>query len=345
MKDVDRVFSSPSRDLTGFEGPPVTVGTLGSAIRAASGVLELKNLHHELQNARTKERYVVRVDELNLPRGEFVAILGTSGCGKTTLLTILGLARRPFRHDNGMPAAEHFCIREFNKRGSVDHNIMSLYESVAGLRKIEDLRRRLLGFCLQSGELLENLTVQENVEMPMRLNRWATEKTRDRTRELLEILSHAHPGEASHENGREDEKGKLWKRCRHLPSSLSGGEYQRVALARALAHRPEILFLDEPTGSLDPNTARSALATLARMQQEEDVTVVMITHNEELAKEFAGYIVRMHSPKEGHGTIERFEKNEGKGAWINTDSSWRPIPATHAGSDQDKGAAEVPLMT
>lgn len=304
-------------------------------------VLELRNLHHELINAATGYKYTVRVDELYLPWGEFVAILGPSGCGKTTLLTILGLARRPFRTGD-QPAAERFLIRKSCEAEPLD--VLSLYSRRGGSGTIQALRRELLGFCLQSGELLSNLTLRENVEMPMRLNRWPGQQIAQRTRDVLDRLSDIHPGDAEHEPDAKDDRPKtLWDLRDILPSRISGGEYQRVALARAIAHRPRVLFLDEPTGSLDPVTARSALSLLSRMQKYEDVTVVMITHDPGLAKEFAGYMVCMcakslnGSKSTPTGTIEKFLRRTDDGRWIETDARWRPLTTPRPESSPDRG--------
>jgi len=333
-------------------------------------VLHVKNLHHELVNKKylsmwggkqaqevpASDMYTVNVDELQLPRGEFVAILGSSGCGKTTLLTILGLARQPWRLTAGKPV-EVFDIFE-EKPGAdtlIANNLVEIFEN-SDSKTIEDLRRRLLGFCLQSGELLSTLTVQQNVEMPMRLNQWSEEKIEARVKEVLSGLSGSQKTEAidnaidqaisrqldgrkkaakknaakkktaAKKKAQSEEGPELWVRRKSLPGELSGGQAQRVALARAIGHKPEILFLDEPTGSLDPNKARSALDTLARLQSDEQVTVVMITHNPDLAHDFAGFMIHMYSPEEGRGGIERLQRKDPEtGEWFDTTPDWLPV--------------------
>jgi ABC-type lipoprotein export system ATPase subunit len=308
-------------------------------------VLWLEKLHHELFNAESGDRYTVKVEKLVLPRGAFVCILGNSGCGKTTLLTILGLARRPER--DGLPAVERFEIWDDPALGSeaARHDLVDLWQGRRG--RIEELRRRLLGFALQNGELLTTLTVRENVEMPPRLNGRSRSAARARARELLEVLSIAAPradkaagpgpggppdAEAkdnANPNGNGDGEGddgpdgrpwfrrlfgrrssredrELWGLRNALPARLSGGQYQRVALARAIAHRPRIVFVDEPTGNLDPHTARKALDLLRSLRDHkgDQSTVVMITHDRDLAEEYAEYLVHMGPSRGPDGEIE-----------------------------------------
>jgi len=307
-------------------------------------VLHVKNLHHELVNKKylsmwggkkaevpASDMYTVEVEELQLPRGEFVAILGSSGCGKTTLLTILGLARQPWRLTKGKPVDVFDIYEQLPGADKLAvNNLVDIFEK-SDSRTIEDLRRRLLGFCLQSGELLSTLTVQQNVEMPMRLNQWDEAKVQARVKEVLSGLSgdvkpDKNPPAGSKKKTPSDDGPELWVRRKSLPGELSGGQAQRVALARAIGHKPEILFLDEPTGSLDPNKARSALQTLAKLQKEEQVTVVMITHNPDLAHDFAGYMIHMYSPEEGRGGIERLQrKDPATGKWFDTTPDWLPV--------------------
>ncbi len=264
----------------------------------------LEGLHHELINKNTQcdDKYTVEVDKLSIPQGEFVSILGGSGCGKTTLLTILGLARMPRRTD-GRQAIRKFCLYEYNEQSEVPvtHNLIKLWKSKR--KKIEELRRRTIGFCLQDGELLSNLTALENIEMPLRLNNCSSETARERAKEVFSVLS---------DNKFDPDK---------LPIHLSGGQKQRIALARSIVHSPKITFVDEPTGSLDQKTAETALDLLVRMQKEKEVTVVMITHDENLARKYSDYIVRLHSPKKRFGTIEKFERKS-ENRWLETDADW-----------------------
>jgi putative ABC transport system ATP-binding protein len=308
--------------------------------------MELERLHHVLFNPRSNDRYTVVIERLVFPRESFICILGESGCGKTTLLTLIGLARRPEGPDPRHKAVEKFVIREPGANGQEAHDLVELWASGRGRRKIEDLRRRLLGFALQSGELLPTLTVEENVAMPLRLNRWTSGQERRRVRELLDRLS-PEPLPADGEpagtatphldSGNGEPAGiesLLWARRRSLPADISGGQYQRVALARALAHKPQLLFVDEPTGNLDSVTARQALGLLDALRVECQTTVVMITHDELLARDYAQYIVRMGVIGKKRGGIIGYERKIGP-HWIEVDGldTLNPIggpPATDA---------------
>lgn len=302
-------------------------------------LLQLRGLTHQLgQGGRGDDdvrSYTVEIDDLSLPAGAFVSVLGPSGCGKTTLLTILGLARQPMGPGGPAGAARTFALCEpHRKKGQVEHDLMRLWNRrVFGRRRIESLRRRLLGFCPQSGELLSNLTVYENVAMPLRLNNWRRRAARQRVEWLLRELSRSH-ADTARGGPAED---KLWQRRHCLPNKLSGGEYQRVALARALAHRPRLLLLDEPTGNLDPNTAGRALSALRDMRQDGQVTVVMVTHDETLASRFSDFIVRMDSPRAGVGRIAWRKRKDAQGRWLNTGADWRVLPRI-AAADDDTGA-------
>ena len=146
---------------------------------------------------------------------------------------------------------------------------------------------------LQSGELLTALTVRENIAFPLAVNNYPKDKVRERVDDLL--------------NGFELLKGSA---TNNLPDSrvnkISGGEYQRVALARAIAHRPAIVFVDEPTASLQRKTAQKALVQLCKLRSESGgrTAIVMITHDDTLAKEFADRIVRMRATSATSGEVE-----------------------------------------
>jgi putative ABC transport system ATP-binding protein len=175
--------------------------------------------------------------------GEFVAIMGPSGSGKSTLLTILGGVEEP-------------------TSGQV------LLEGV-DLAKLSDdertkLRRRRIGFIFQSFNLLPNLSAEENVALPMQLDGVSNREALKRAHETLELV-------------------ELLNRKSHLPSALSGGEQQRVAIARALAIRPALLLADEPTGNLDSRQATRITSLLEHLVQDQNQTIVMVTHDASVA--------------------------------------------------------------
>jgi putative ABC transport system ATP-binding protein len=180
------------------------------------------------------------LNEINLEigAGEYVAVTGPSGCGKTTLLSILGMLDSP---DGG----------EYWFEG----------QNVAGFDEdqLNELRRGRVGFIFQSFNLIEELSVEENVGMAFEYSNIAVKERRERVAQVLEKLGVAH-------------------RARHRPSQLSGGQQQRVAVARALVTRPALLLADEPTGNLDSAHGEEVMGLLDQINAE-GTTIVMVTHS------------------------------------------------------------------
>ena len=194
---------------------------------------------------RTAAGYVPVLQGLDLvvEDGEMLAIMGVSGVGKSTLLHVLGTLDRP-------------------EAGSITiagEDMLSLPEA-----RLREARNRTLGFVFQFHHLLPEFTALENVMMPLQIARTSQAAARTRAAALLEELGLA---------GRAD----------HRPGALSGGEQQRVAVARALSQAPRAVLADEPTGNLDRETGRRLHETLRRVSREKGVTVVVVTHDEELA--------------------------------------------------------------
>jgi lipoprotein-releasing system ATP-binding protein len=182
--------------------------------------------------------------DLDVSVGEMVAVVGASGVGKSTLLHVLGTLDRP---DGG---SLHIA----------GEDVLALSEP----RRCE-FRNRTLGFVFQFHHLLPEFSAAENVAMPLLIGRHTVAAARRRALELL------------------DEVG-LHERAEHRPGALSGGEQQRVAVARALAASPRVLLADEPTGDLDRATGRTLAQTLRSLVRARGLTVVIVTHNEELAR-------------------------------------------------------------
>jgi putative ABC transport system ATP-binding protein len=180
---------------------------------------------------------------LEIRSGEFVAIVGASGSGKSTLMNILGCLDRP-------SAGEYRLSGVAVGSRSVDERAL--------------VRNRLLGFIFQGFNLLARTTALENVELPLV---YRGVPRRERRRLALEAL---------------DQVGLL-NRARHRPSELSGGQQQRVAIARALVTRPPVLLADEPTGNLDSKTTAEVMDLLERLVEEENITLVLVTHEDEIA--------------------------------------------------------------
>jgi putative ABC transport system ATP-binding protein len=267
-------------------------------------VLKLAGLRQRLTDKARHDHFTVYVDGLiELRSRDMIGLLGPSGCGKTTLLTILGLLRAPSStrdlelFDLHIPSLSD-C--ESDSRWSrID--IKALWEKNK-VEQIEKLRRNHFGFALQSGELLASLTVNENIAVPLRLNAWSGKKVDARVKELLRqfhLDRSKHGLAVSGNHGSESNIGSNGI-CfgNNRVNRLSGGEYQRVVLARAIAHKPAVVFVDEPTSALNRELAHQALTVVCDLQQNQDRPGItfMITHDEHLATEFCNVIVRM-APK------------------------------------------------
>jgi len=194
---------------------------------------------------------------LQIRAGEFVALLGSSGSGKSTLLNLMAGLDRP-------------------TGGAIFANGRNLSE-LSSL-ELARYRSRTVGMVFQSFNLLPRMTLEENVELPLRL---AEVHRAERGARVQEALERVH----------------LEKRLTHRPSELSGGEQQRAALARALVNRPTLLFADEPTGNLDSATGESIMLLLKEIQQKLGMTIVMVTHERPLAERFADRIAALADGK------------------------------------------------
>ncbi|MDH7599526.1 MAG: ABC transporter ATP-binding protein [Sedimentisphaerales bacterium] len=215
----------------------------GSAILSAQGLVKSYWLG-------TTQVPVLRGVNLDLARGEFLAILGASGSGKSTLLHILGGLDRP---DKGRVLFNGNDISSFTAR------------------QLNDYRNRRVGFVFQFYHLLDELDVLENVYLPAMIGKglvgWLTHK-RTAVQRALELI---------------DQVG-LGHRIHHRPWQLSGGERQRVAIARALMNKPDLLLADEPTGNLDWATGQGILALFGALHRSGQ-TIVMVTHDQRVASQ------------------------------------------------------------
>lgn len=207
----------------------------------------------------TKENQVasLRGIDLEIKAGEFVALIGPSGSGKSTLLNIMGLLDAP---DQGG------CIQ------IAQQDITKLKG-----KSIAELRSKTLGFVFQTFNLLPRLSAIDNVILPMRYAKVPRQERFKRARLLLDKMG-------------------LAKRIYHKPPELSGGERQRVAIARALANNPKIIFADEPTGNLDSKAGAEVMDILKELNKKEGVTLVLVTHDLELAK-LADRIIKIKDGK------------------------------------------------
>lgn len=201
---------------------------------------------------------VLRGAGLEAQRGEFISVVGQSGSGKSTLLQVMGLLDSP---DNGEVLLDGKRIDNLSQAAR------------------DQLRNRVFGFIFQFYHLLPELTLLENVMIPLMIRHSLFDyfrkrkEVRGKAMDLLQQVGLEH-------------------RIKHRPSELSGGEMQRGAIARALIGEPEILLADEPTGNLDSDTGAEIMETLHRLNDEKDLTIIMVTHDEAVAKT-ADRIVRL----------------------------------------------------
>ena len=199
------------------------------------------------------------VDDVSLtvPKGEFLALLGSSGSGKSTLLNLIAGLDRP---TSGAIVVGGRNLAELSSL------VLARY------------RRETVGMVFQSFNLLPRMTLEENVELPLRL---AEVERTERAARVRQALEHV----------------RLTKRGGHRPSELSGGEQQRTAIARALVNQPRILLADEPTGNLDSATGEAILTLLREIQTNLGMTIVMVTHERNLAEKFADRLATMGDGK------------------------------------------------
>ena len=221
----------------------------GSAVRA-----ERVSRHYQMGSALIRA-----VDDVTLEvrAGEFLALLGSSGSGKSTLLNLMAGLDRP---TSGAIFAQGRNLSEMKPL------------------ELARYRSRTVGMVFQSFNLLPRMTLEENIELPLRLAEVDRGERAGRVREALERVH-------------------LENRLTHRPSELSGGEQQRAALARALVNRPTLLLADEPTGNLDSATGESIMVLLRKIQQSLGMTIVLVTHEHPLAERFADRIASVADGK------------------------------------------------
>jgi len=209
-----------------------------------STVLKLENVHKQYESADRDPVPVLRGISLTVQRGDSLAIVGPSGSGKSTLLNILGSLDSPTRGSIRLDGEELAHLPE---------------------QKLAAIRSQKIGFVFQSHHLLPQCSVLENILVPtLAATGRAPASALERAKQLLERVGLEH-------------------RVDHRPAQLSGGECQRVAVVRALINRPSLILADEPTGALDHSTAESLADLLVELNRDEHVTLIVVTHSEELA--------------------------------------------------------------
>lgn len=189
--------------------------------------------------------HALRTVTRNIELGEYIALIGPSGSGKSTLMNTLGCLDRP-THGSYLLDGEEVVTMNRDQRAKI--------------------RNKQLGFVFQNFNLLNRTSALENVELPLMYGaRLSARERRDRAMEMLGKVG-------------------LADRYHHHPSQLSGGQQQRVAIARALVNRPSILMGDEPTGNLDSKTSREVINLFRELNEQQDITVILVTHDQNVAR-------------------------------------------------------------
>jgi len=228
-------------------------------------VIETKNLK-KIYTTEEVETTALNNVNLKIQEGEFVAIMGPSGCGKSTLLNILGLL------DNPSNGEFFFSGEEVGKYSE---------------KQRTDLRKSNIGFIFQSFNLIDELTVYENIELPLLYQKISATERKKRVKAVMEKLN-------------------IYPRKSHFPQQLSGGQQQRVAVARAIVTKPKMILADEPTGNLDSENGEEVMSLLTQLH-EEGTTIIMVTHSpsnaecsQRIINLFDGHIITEKKNEEFH---------------------------------------------
>ena len=230
-------------------------------------VIEMHDIVKTYYIGTPNELEVLHGISLEIHEGEFVSIVGASGSGKSTLMNIIG-------------ALDHQTSGEYTLDGVPMTEMNS--------RKLSQIRNRKIGFVFQTFNLIPRSTAQGNVELPML---YAGIPKRERSKRAKELLAMVEMSE----------------RAKHMPNELSGGQKQRVAIARAMANDPAIILADEPTGALDSNTGRLVMDIFHELHKKQGKTIILITHNTELAEE-TERIITIHDGR----IVQERDKRTGK---------------------------------
>ena len=221
-------------------------------------MIKLHNLS-KIYHADGVDTVALRAVNIEVATGEFVAIMGPSGCGKSTLLNIMGMLDTPTQGRY-----------EFQGQG-----VTNFRES-----KLAKIRKKHIGFIFQNFNLVDELSVQENIELALLYQKIARKVRHKKVEQVMERLGLAH-------------------RANHLPSQLSGGQQQRVAVARAIVGNQDLILADEPTGNLDSSHGQEVMAMLQELN-DQGTTIVMVTHS----ATHADYARRKINLFDGHVVVE-----------------------------------------
>lgn len=208
-------------------------------------IIEMKNIIKNFYLGTPNELHIIKDISLEVKEGDFISIVGASGSGKSTLMNMIGVLDRP--------TSGEYILDGISVAKMTDNDM-------------SDVRNKKIGFVFQTFNLIPRSSALKNVELPMLYAGLEGRKRSQRAKEFLELVG-------------------MGDRMSHLPNELSGGQKQRVAIARALANNPAIILADEPTGALDSSTGRMVMDLFHKVHREDGKTIVLITHNNELAQE------------------------------------------------------------
>ncbi len=213
-------------------------------------IIRMRGIYKRFYIGQPNELEILHGIDLDVQPGEFLAIVGPSGSGKSTLMNLIGVLDRP-------------------TEGS--YVLDGITVSQAKDDQLSAIRNKSIGFVFQNFNLIARTNAQKNVELPMMYAGISAGKRAQRAKELLAMVDMAD-------------------RMNHQPNELSGGQKQRVAIARAMANDPAIILADEPTGALDSKTGRMVMDLFHKLNREQGKTIILITHNQELAQETDRYV-------------------------------------------------------
>ncbi len=232
-------------------------------------VIDMSDIVKSFYVGTPNELEILHGINLKIYEGEFVSIVGASGSGKSTLMNIIGALDRP---TTGQYVLDGVSVEKMSSN------------------ELSQIRNKKIGFVFQNFNLIPRSTSLGNVELPMLYAGVPLRKRTARAMELLELV-------------------EMKDRAKHMPNELSGGQKQRVSIARAMANDPAIILADEPTGALDSSTGRLVMDLFHTLHQEEGKTIVLITHNSELAAE-TERIITIHDGRIGNDVDNRFKLQE-----------------------------------
>ena len=221
----------------------------------SENIIKVNNLIKVFGEDETTNRVLENLN-LEIKKGEFVSIMGESGCGKSTLLYLLGGLDKP--------TSGEIYIN--------DKDINKLKE-----KQMSNFRRRDIGFVFQFYNLVQNLTVEENIMLPVIMDGRKEKDYKERLEMILKTIG-------------------LEEKRKALPNKLSGGQQQRVSIARAIILNPSIILADEPIGNLDSRSGKTVMELLKKINEEEKITIVQVTHSEESAK-YGNRIIKIKDGK------------------------------------------------